>query len=88
MEYCSSPANSTGSPGHLVARGSDVAPGQARPIAPDGRTSLEIDLTEIPTPTGFIALAAGQTWNFQLWHRDANPSGTSNLTNGVQVMLQ
>ncbi|QDV06650.1 hypothetical protein Poly30_21650 [Planctomycetes bacterium Poly30] len=137
-EYCSSPANSTGSPGHLVARGSDVAtenritlaadslppfqlalflgsqtqgltpgvgggqgtlclggaigryvaPGQARPIEPDGRTSLEIDLTEIPTPTGFIALAAGQTWNFQLWHRDANPSGTSNLTNGVQVMLQ
>ena len=34
---------------------------------------------------GTASAMAGDTWNFQAWFRDANPSGTSNFTNGVAV---
>ncbi|MEM9378854.1 MAG: hypothetical protein AAGB93_02815 [Planctomycetota bacterium] len=52
-----------------------------------GEGSLKIDLTAIPTPTGLASASAGETWNFQAWYRDANPSATSNFTNGVSVTL-
>ncbi|MEM1447873.1 MAG: hypothetical protein AAF726_08500 [Planctomycetota bacterium] len=52
-----------------------------------GEGSLTIDLTAIPTPTGLATAMAGDTWNFQTWYRDANPSATSNFSNGVSVTL-
>ena len=30
----------------------------------------------------------GQTWNFQAWYRDANPTVTSNFTDAVGITFQ
>ncbi|MEZ6016094.1 MAG: S8 family serine peptidase [Planctomycetota bacterium] len=47
------------------------------------------NLTAMPTPTGPVAVLAGQTWNFQAWSRDSVAGvSTSNFTNGVQVVFQ
>ena len=50
--------------------------------------SLAIDLAQLPSPTGTVAAAAGETWNFQAWHRDAHPAATSNFTLPVSITLQ
>lgn len=51
-------------------------------------TSLTLDLTNVPTPTGSESLMAGETRYFQMWHRDANPTPTSNFSNGLSILLQ
>jgi len=53
-----------------------------------GVAELSLDLTSLPGPTGFIAAQAGETWNFQAWYRDANPTPTSNFTDGVSFVVQ
>jgi hypothetical protein len=50
-----------------------------------GEVSLGIDLSALSTPTGPVAALAGETWNFQYWYRDANPTVTSNLSDAVAV---
>ncbi|MEM9799871.1 MAG: S8 family serine peptidase [Planctomycetota bacterium] len=52
-----------------------------------GRFSLNLDLGAVPTPTGSIGMSAGTTYHWQAWFRDANPSVTSNLTDGVRVLF-
>ncbi len=37
---------------------------------------------------GFNVVAAGQTWNFQLWHRDSGVGINSDFTPGVSVTFQ
>jgi len=53
-----------------------------------GDHSFPIDLAQLPSPTGNVAAAAGETWNFQCWFRDANPSVTSNFTYPVSITFQ
>ena len=66
-----------------------VGPGQIQNSGPMGQISLALDLTAVPTPGGPVAPLAGQSWNFQLWHRDGGPMGaTSNFTDGVTVDFQ
>jgi len=63
-----------------------VGPGQIKNSGGTGSFSLLIDLNQIPTPTGPTAAVAGQTRNFQAWHRDVVAgSATSNFTNGLAV---
>jgi len=50
-----------------------------------GQATLSLDLPVTPTPLGTIAIAAGQTWNFQAWYRDDNPGPTSNFTDAVSL---
>ncbi|MEZ6015707.1 MAG: hypothetical protein R3F49_11370 [Planctomycetota bacterium] len=51
-----------------------------------GRVSFSPDMTQIPQGSGFVSAAAGDTWNFQLWHRDSvNGTSTSNLTRAVSI---
>lgn len=52
-----------------------------------GAVSLPIDLTSIPHPTMPFAVIAGDTLNFQYWHRDAAVGGgaTSNFSQGLEV---
>jgi hypothetical protein len=52
-----------------------------------GSSFLQIDLGAMPTPTGFVAAAAGQIWHFQAWHRDVVPGATSGFTNAATVTL-
>ena len=83
--------NPGGSEGNLClsgAIGRYVGPGQIQNTGATGTMSLPIDLTNVPTPSGFTALTAGQTWNFQAWHRDISPAGaTSNFTDAVSITL-
>jgi len=53
-----------------------------------GSGALAVDLGALPQPTGFRAALPGETWTFQAWHRDANPSVTSNFTHAVSITVQ
>lgn len=52
-----------------------------------GFVSIPIDLTTLPRAGANVAAMAGETWRFQYWTRDANPSPTSNFSDVVSVML-
>ncbi|QDV04709.1 hypothetical protein Poly30_02020 [Planctomycetes bacterium Poly30] len=53
-----------------------------------GTILLGIDPTMLSQPGGPVIGAPGETWNFQLWHRDsANGVPTSNFTNAVALLL-
>lgn len=68
------------------AIGRYVGPGQVKHSGAAGSISLAIDLDLMPTPSGTVAAAAGETWHFQAWFRDGSPTGaTSNFTNGHSV---
>ena len=65
-----------------------VGPGQIKNSGATGAFSLALNLAQTPTPTGPVAIAAGETWNFQCWYRDAvGGSATSNFTNGLNVVF-
>jgi hypothetical protein len=82
-------ANPGGSEGNLCLGGSIgryVGPGQIQNSGSSGTIQLQVDLTQTPTPTGFVSIQAGESWNFQLWHRDAGATGpTSNFTDGLEL---
>jgi hypothetical protein len=81
--------NAGGSQGNLCIAGGPigryVGPGQVLNSGSAGSFSLPIDLTQHPTPLGFVAVAPGETWNFQCWYRDTG--STSNFTDALQVMF-
>jgi hypothetical protein len=63
-----------------------TGPGQIKYSGATGVYTLLLDLTQIPTPTGFVPAVVGQTRNFQSWHRDSvGGVATSNFTNGLAV---
>jgi len=62
-------------------------PGQIKASGPGGEFEAAIDLTAIPQGGGSVAVLAGETWNFQTWHRDNVGTG-SNFTNGVEIAFQ
>jgi hypothetical protein len=79
--------NPGGSQGVLCIGGSIgryTGPGQIKNSGAAGEFSLLLDLTQIPTPTGFMAAVVGQTRSFQTWHRDSVAGlATSNFTDGL-----
>jgi hypothetical protein len=81
-----------GSQGVLCLGGSIgryTGPGQIQNTGALGSFSLQLDLTQTPQPTGFVAVIAGETWNFQTWHRDAIAgNATSNFTDAVTILFQ
>jgi hypothetical protein len=53
-----------------------------------GTSSLAVDLTAVPQPGGSVAVNAGETWFFQLWHRDSSSGmSTSNFSDGLEVLF-
>ena len=60
---------------------------QVRDSGGDGKLTIQVDLTSVPTIPPHTVLA-GETWNFQAWFRDKNPGATSNFTDGVSVLFQ
>lgn len=52
---------------------------------PFGVIPLTVDLTAVPTANGPANTLPGQTWNFQCWYRDSNPTPTSNFTDGYTI---
>ena len=69
------------------AIGRYVGPGEVQTTGMTGGFSLNIDLTQIPTPTGPAAVVAGETRAFRAWHRDVLPGGgsNSNFTDGLEI---
>ncbi len=84
--------NPGGSAGRLCLGGGIgryVGPGQVLNSGNLGRFTLALDLTRTPTPTGTVAVQAGETWNFQAWFRDAQGgASTSNFTDGLEVQFR
>jgi hypothetical protein len=84
--------NPGGSMGNLClggAIGRYVGPGQVLNTGTAGEFALVLDLTQTPTPTGLVPVAAGETWNFQAWHRDAvGGQATSNLTDAISITFR
>ena len=63
-------------------------PGQVLNSGAAGSVSLAIDLTATPTAGLFIPTVAGETRHWQYWYRDANPSPTTNMSDGVSISFQ
>ncbi len=58
-------------------------------VAANGTMTLPIDLGNVPQPTSAVAIQPGETWHFQLWHRDSFlGTATSNFTDGIAVTFQ
>ena len=51
------------------------------------RVELPIDTLAMPADP-VLAARPGDTWTFQAWYRDANPTPTSNLTDAVAVTFR
>ncbi|MDG1491601.1 MAG: hypothetical protein P8M11_06835 [Planctomycetota bacterium] len=85
-------ANPGGSQGNLClggAIGRYVGTGQILNSGASGEIMLPADLTMIPSPTGFIAAAPGDVFNFSTWFRDSSMgSAASNFSQGVEVTFQ
>jgi len=84
--------NAGGSQGNLClggALGRFTRPGQILNSGGAGAATLQVDLTQVPTPNALVSVLAGETWNFQGWHRDTTGGGapTSNFTNGASVIF-
>jgi hypothetical protein len=71
------------------AIGRYTGPGQIQNTGTTNSFSLALNLSQTPTPTGLVAVVAGETWNFQAWHRDAvGGTAVSNFTDGFSVAFQ
>ncbi|MEM6671562.1 MAG: hypothetical protein AAF726_01890 [Planctomycetota bacterium] len=85
-------ANPAGSQGNLCLSGNVgryVGPGQIMSSGLSGEISLDLNLSQTPQPTGFVAVMPQETWYFQLWHRDSvGGTATSNFTNGLSIDFQ
>ena len=83
--------NPGGSQGHLclgggIGRYNQL--GQIQFSGPFGSIRYTLDLTNVPRPSGFAAVTAGETWHFQAWHRDNQAgSGESNFSDGVSILF-
>jgi hypothetical protein len=81
--------NPGGSSGNLCLGGSIgryVGPGQIKNTGATGSYTLQLNLPTTPQPAGSVSIAAGETWNFQSWYRDAvGGTPTSNFTNGLAI---
>ncbi|MEM8713620.1 MAG: hypothetical protein AAGG01_21970, partial [Planctomycetota bacterium] len=85
--------NPGGSEGNLCLGGGIgryAGPGQVMVSSASGSVSLTIDLTQVPTPFGPSMTDPGDTWNFQLWHRDVDGGSipTSNFSNARTITFQ
>ncbi|MEZ6014943.1 MAG: hypothetical protein R3F49_07515 [Planctomycetota bacterium] len=85
-------ANPGGSQGILCLGGSIgryVGSGQIMNSGATGSIALQLDLMNMPQPTGAVAVAAGDTWHFQAWFRDTlSGSATSNFTSALTATFQ
>ncbi|MFT7167868.1 MAG: hypothetical protein ACI80K_000990 [Paracoccaceae bacterium] len=53
-----------------------------------GEIVVNVDVNNIPQPNGIVMIQAGETWNFQAWFRDVNPTITSNFSDGYTITFQ
>ena len=51
----------------------------------DGAASVSLDLPNTPHGGGTVAIQPGETWYFQAWFRDQNPTATSNFSDAIGI---
>lgn len=61
---------------------------QIQQVDLSGEASFSIDPQMIPTGIGYVSAAAGDRYNFQVWHRDFIGFQTSNFTNAVSIRFE
>ena len=82
--------NPAGSQGNLCLGGVGGRynqPGNILFSGATGSVQLDIDLTAMPTNPVQMVIS-GQSWYFQNWFRDQNPTSASNFTDGLQIAFQ
>ena len=77
--------NPPSSNGFLCLGGSIGRHNQPGLVQPGPVFSIQLDLGNMPTPTAFVQVNAGQTWYYQAWYRD---SGSSNFSDGIGILFQ
>ena len=81
-----SSANPGGSVGNLCLSG---AIGRGLAFNPNVSTSIRVFPQALPQPNGFVAAQAGQTWYFQVWHRDTQFGvAVSNFSSALAVTFR
>ena len=76
------PVNPHASNGFLCLGGAIGRHNQPGLVQPGPTFSITLDLTSVPTPSAFVAVQPGETWNFQAWYRDV---GGTNFTDGLSI---
>ncbi|MEZ6014439.1 MAG: hypothetical protein R3F49_04945 [Planctomycetota bacterium] len=82
---------STGMPPFLCINGSiGRYVNQVQSSGAAGEITTVVDLLALPQPNGPVAPLAGESWYFQLWHRDVMPAPTppSNFTRAWAVVFE
>ena len=83
------PGNSMGNICLGGAIGRYNGPGQVQSSGGNGSIEIMADLTATPSPSGPVAVSAGETRNFQAWYRDlVGGAPTSNFTDATTVVFQ
>lgn len=81
-----------GSAGRLCLGGAigRLVGGQILSSGSSGSIFIDFAPVNLPSPSGPVAAAPGETWQFQCWHRDiaAGSVSTSNFSNAVAVTFQ
>ncbi|MCP3920427.1 MAG: hypothetical protein GY711_33280 [bacterium] len=78
--------NPPGSQGLICLTGNIGRYNQIANIIQGPMGSIALDLTAIPVNPP-AAVQPGETWNFQCWFRDNNPTLTSNFTDGLTIQF-
>ncbi|MBL4771440.1 MAG: hypothetical protein JKY61_09940 [Planctomycetes bacterium] len=81
--------NSGGSLGTLCLAGSILrlnTPAHLGLSGADGRRTIQLDPAAFPSP-GHPPILSGQTWIFQYWYRDNQPTPATNFTGATAVMF-
>ena len=85
-------ANPGGSSGNICLGaniGRYVGQNQIQNSGTGGTFSLTLDLSNIPLSNGAVSAGAGDTFNFQAWHRDFGVgAAASNLSDGLEINFQ
>lgn len=77
-------ANPGGSQGNICLGAPMVRFTDVIPLSDLGALVYRVDLGNIPaSPT--VPVLAGEVWYFQCWHRDVNPTATSNFTDAIGI---
>lgn len=63
-------------------------PLEIRPIDPSGSVRLSVDLGNVPSGPGPVALAPGDARLFQLWHRDSGSGAPANFTSALEIRFE
>ncbi|MCP3919742.1 MAG: hypothetical protein GY711_29765 [bacterium] len=79
--------NPPGSSGFICLNGNIGRYNQIANIIQGPTGTIALDLGAIPVNPP-QAVQAGETWSFQCWYRDLNPTLTSNFTDGLSIAFQ